>query len=427
MEPHFPAQLLPSTARVSAGGLVVGDVAVADLAAEHGTPLLIYDEDHLRQRCAEVTHAFPDGASYAAKAFLCRAVARIVYDAGLGVDVASGGEMAIALRAGVPAAALTLHGNNKSSDELAAALDAGVGRIVIDSRDDFERLARLAAGRGTTQRVALRVNPGVTAGAHPSIMTGQATSKFGVAVAGGVAADMVGRVRATPHLTFTGIHVHAGSQVTDLVPLMRAITAAAEVATACAAEELIVGGGLGVALVAGQSAPTITEWGAAAHEAARAAGFAGRILAEPGRAIVCSAAITVYSVGTVKHLGEHSIVVAVDGGISDNPRPALYGSAYQPLLVRHPILPDVAAPGVYTVVGKNCESSDTFARNVAMAARPRGGDLLCLPATGAYTYAMSSNYNGLPRPAVVMVSGGTARLILRRETLDDLCRTEVVA
>ena len=428
MEPSFPTELLPSSARPSGEGLEVGGVAVATLVAEHGTPLLVYDEDHLRARCADVLRAFPGGVSYAAKAFLCRHVARLVHEAGLGIDVASGGEMAIALAAGVPATALTLHGNNKSSTELSAALEVGVGRIVIDSSDELETLSGLAAARDRTQRVALRVNPDVAAGAHQSVMTGHATSKFGVAISGGEAADLVGRIRATRNLEFTGIHVHAGSQVADLAPLVQAITAAAGVARTCAAADLIVGGGLGVAYLAGQTAPSIAAWGEAAHRAARAAGFEGRVLAEPGRAIAATAAVTVYRVGTIKRVGEGTTIVAIDGGISDNPRPALYGSTYQPLLVRHPYAPGPAPPGRrYTIVGKNCESSDTFAADVALAAEPRGGDLICLPVTGAYTYSMSSNYNGLCRPAVVMVRGGAARVVLRRENLDDLIRADVIA
>jgi len=427
MGPSFPTELLPSSARSSELGLVVGGVPVAALAAEHGTPLIVYDEDHLRQRCADVRRAFPDGASYAAKAFLCRSVARLVHEAGLGIDVASGGELAIALGGGVPASALTLHGNNKSSDELGAALDVGIGRIVIDSWDELDRMSGLADTHGARQRVALRVNPSVTAGAHQSIMTGHATSKFGVAIAGGEAAQLVARIRATPRLEFTGIHVHAGSQVTDLGPLAQSITAAAAVARECDAADLIVGGGLGVAYTAGQTAPGIAAWGAMAHAAARASGFEGRVLAEPGRAIAATAAITVYTLGTIKRLAEHSIVVAIDGGISDNPRPALYGSSYQPLLARHPFLPETAERGPYSIVGKNCESSDTFARDVGLAAEPRRGDILCLPVTGAYTYSMSSNYNGLCRPAVVLVRDGGGRLILRRESIDDLLRADVIA
>ena len=422
----FPHQLLPSSALSGGAGLQIGGIAVAALAAEHGTPLLVYDEEHLRRRCAEVVRAFPDGASYAGKAFLCRAMARLAHEEGLGVDVASSGELAIAMAGGVPAAALTVHGNNKSDAELNAAITARVGRVVIDSWDECDRLSALADAHGATCTVALRVNPGVTTATHRSVMTGHAASKFGVAIAGGESAALVARIRATAHLELTGIHVHAGSQITDLEPLGHAIAAAATVARDCGAADLIVGGGIGVAYTVGERSTDIADWGAVAHRAARASGFEGRILAEPGRTIAATAAATVYTVGTIKRLAERTILLAVDGGISDNPRPALYGSTYQPILVGHPSVAEPAVGGPYTVVGKNCESSDTFARDIALPEEPRLGDLLCLPVTGAYTYSMASNYNGLCRPAVVMVGHGRGRVIVRRETIDDLLRSDVL-
>lgn len=422
----FPHQLLPSSARPGSAGLEIGGLALATLVAEHGTPLLVYDEEHLRRRCAEVTRAFPDGASYAGKAFLCRAMARLVHEEGLGIDVASSGELAIAMAGGVAAAALTVHGNNKSDAELGAAIAAGVGRIVIDSWDECDRLSALADAHGSTCAVALRVNPGVITATHRSVMTGHAASKFGVAIAGGEAAALVARVRATAHLHLAGIHVHAGSQITDLDPLGQAIAAAATVARDCGAADLIVGGGIGVAYTVGERSTDIAAWGAMAHQAARASGFEGRILAEPGRTIAATGAATVYTIGTIKRLAERTILLAIDGGISDNPRPALYGSSYQPILVDHPSVAEPAVNGPYTVVGKNCESSDTFARDVELPAEPRIGDLLCLPVTGAYTYSMASNYNGLCRPAVVMVGHGRGRVIVRRESIDDLLRSDVL-
>jgi diaminopimelate decarboxylase len=422
----FPDRLLPSSAFAGDSGLQIGGVPLSALAAEHGTPVVVYDEEHLRQRCAEVMQAFPDGASYAGKAFLCRAMARLVHEEGLGIDVASSGELAIAMAGGVPAAALTLHGNNKSNAELGAAITAEVGRIVIDSWDECDRVSALADAHGSTCLVALRVNPGVVTATHQSVMTGHAASKFGVAIAGGQAAALVARIKATERLQLTGIHVHAGSQISDLERLGQAIAAAAAVARDCGAADLIVGGGIGVAYTVGQRSTDIADWGAVAHEAARASGFEGRILAEPGRTIAATAAATVYTIGTIKRLAERTILLAIDGGISDNPRPALYGSIYQPILLDHPSVAEPALAGPYTVVGKNCESSDTFARDIALPAAPRLGDLLCLPVTGAYTYSMSSNYNGLCRPAVVMVSQGRGRVIVRRESIDDLLCCDVV-
>lgn len=425
MGPVFPSDILPSSASVGARGLEIGGISVATIAAEYGTPLLIYDEAHLRDRCRQARAAFPDGVSYASKAFLCRSIARLVQEEGLGLDVASGGELAIALAAGVPGSALTLHGNNKSTTELSAALDAEVGRIVVDCSDEVDRLETLTRRCPERRGVLLRVNPAVTADTHPSVATGHAASKFGVALAGGQAAELVGRIRASRNLRFDGIHVHAGSQITTLDPLVASISSAASLAREFGASELIVGGGLGVAYTSGQRVPSFAEWGAAARAAARASGFNGRLLAEPGRAIAATAAITVYTIGTIKTLTERSILLAVDGGISDNPRPALYQSAFQPLLVRSPLVSMVERAGPYTVVGKNCESSDTFARDVAMSAEPGIGDLLCIPVVGAYTYAMSSHYNGLCRPAVVLVGGGSARVILRRERFEDLLGCDV--
>lgn len=421
----FPSGLLPRTAERSADGLAIGGIPVASLAVQYGTPLIAYDEVHLRGRCAEVRGAFPGGASYAAKAFLCRAMARLVHDEGLGIDVASGGEFAVARASGVPAEALTLHGNNKSLYELRTALVEGAGRVVIDSRDELDRLIALTEGRWVRQRVAVRVKPSVDVDTHRSVMTGHHASKFGVAIEGGEAAALVERIRACDGLVFGGVHVHAGSQISDLEALGRAIIAAARFATECDAAELVVGGGLAVAHTTGDGAPSIAEWGAAAQRAARAGGFAGPVLAEPGRAIAATAAVTVYTIGTVKRVDEGRILLAIDGGISDNPRPALYGSAYQPFLARHPLVAAPPSIGAFTVVGKNCESSDTFASDVAIPGDPRAGDLLCLPVTGAYTYSMSSHYNGLGRPAVVMVRDGASRLVLRRETVADLLRADV--
>jgi diaminopimelate decarboxylase len=423
----FPADLFPISTRIGDLGLEVGAIPVETLVAQYGTPLLVYDEEDLRQRCRQAGAAFPDGVSYACKAFLCRSMARLVHEEHLGLDVASGGELAIALAAGVPARDLTLHGNNKSTAELGAALDVGVGRIVIDSFDELAQLKTLMASRHERQVVLIRINPSVAASTHQSMRTGHPASKFGVALGDGQAEELVRRVRASRGLRFEGIHVHAGSQILDLEPLARSISVAAAFAKECDASELIVGGGLGVAYVAGEVAPSIAAWGAAAHTAARASGFRGPLRAEPGRAIAALAAIAVYTIGTIKSVAGHATMLAIDGGISDNPRPALYGSTYQPILVRHPFVPKGDRAGPYTVVGKNCESSDTFARDVEILADPQSGDLLCLPVNGAYSYAMSSHYNGLGRPAVVLVRDRRAHVILRRECFQDLIHADVFA
>jgi diaminopimelate decarboxylase len=415
-----PGSLLPVTARSGDLGLEIGGVSLAELAARYGTPVFVYDEHHLRNACRAARAAFPDGASYASKAFLCRSVARLVHEEGLGLDVASGGELAIAVAAGVPPHAITLHGNNKCGSELETALALGVGRIVVDGDDELGRLESLTAGT-EGPGILVRVNPGVTAPTHRSIRTGHADSKFGVPLADGRAAGLVSRVRKSPRLRFTGIHMHIGSQMTDLAPLRDAIRSSAEFAESAGAAELIVGGGLGVCYDPADTAPTIAAWGEIARRAVREAGFSGRVMAEPGRVLVATAGLTVYTIGSRKQAGTTTLL-AVDGGISDNPRPALYQARYRPLLVRHPHLDERA--DTYTVVGKNCESSDTFASDVTISGAPRVGDLLCIPVTGAYCHAMSSRYNGLLRPPVILVGDGMARVILRRETIDDVLRTD---
>jgi diaminopimelate decarboxylase len=343
---------------------------------------------------------------------------------GLGLDVASGGELAIALSAGTSAEYITLHGNNKSQSELKAALDAGVGRIVADSPDEVDRLEFQASGMKVPPRILVRVNPGIVAETHKSIRTGHSNSKFGVSLARGSADDLVSRVRKSDNLHFGGIHVHIGSQMTDLEPLARAIEAAAKFAVSVHAEELIVGGGLGVPHRSGDIAPSVAAWGETARGAAHAGGFDGPLLSEPGRVLVAGAGVALYTIGTIK-LGETTNFLAIDGGISDNPRPAMYQARYQPLLARHPYVSSEAGP--YSVVGKNCESSDTFASGVDIPGNPKVGDLLCLPATGAYCYSMASQYNGLGRPAIAIAFRGQSRIIVRRETVEDLLNLDRVA
>jgi diaminopimelate decarboxylase len=421
---NLPASLLPVTARVGDLGLEIGGISLVELAEQHGTPLYVYDEQHLRNACQATRAAFPDGVSYASKAFLCRSIARLVHEEGLGLDVASGGELAIAVAAGVPAHAITLHGNNKSRAELKAALAFGIGRIVVDGDDELDRLEVLTAGLDAAPpRVLVRVNPSVTAPTHRSIRTGHADSKFGVPLADGRAAALVRRARKSPGLRFAGIHMHIGSQMTDLTPLRDAIRTSAAFADEVGAGELIVGGGLGVCYRTADTAPTIAAWGEIARRAARDAGFTGRIMAEPGRVLTATAGLTIYTIGARKQTGATRLL-AVDGGISDNPRPALYQARYRPLLVRHPYVGECA--DTFTVVGKNCESSDTFASDVALSGEPRIDDLLCMPVTGAYCHAMSSRYNGLPRPPVVLVRDGAARVIVRRETIEDVLRSDVL-
>jgi diaminopimelate decarboxylase len=420
--------LLPDNATVDAdGSLVIAGCRIDDLAAEYGTPLFVYDEDHLRARCREAVAAFGDGVAYATKAFLCLAMARLVHEEGMSLDVATGGEMHVALAAGVPADRLVLHGNNKSVDELARARSAGedgrgVARIVVDSFDELDRLDRLHLADGKVPQVLVRATPGVEAHTHEFVRTGQIDSKFGFGVASGDLAKAVDRAAGSPAVDLVGVHAHIGSQVFVADFFHQAIDVIAPWVRDLDLPELSIGGGLGVPYVEGESAPSITEWGRTIVDSCRAAGITSRVVAEPGRSIVAQAALTVYTVGTIKEVPGVRTYVSVDGGMSDNPRPVLYGSGYEAFLPRA-----VAAdrPQRVTVVGKHCESGDMLVRDAQVPADLAIGDLLATPVTGAYGHSMGSNYNKVLRPAVVFVRDGDARLVVRRETYEDLLRADL--
>jgi diaminopimelate decarboxylase len=417
----LPRHLLPLTADIADDGrLRVGGVDLLDLTAEHGTPLFVYDEEHLRQRCREAVQAWGDGVAYASKAFLCKAMAALAHEEGMCIDVSTGGELHVALAAGVPAQRLILHGNNKSVQELTTAIEAGVGRIVVDSFDELDRLELL----GLPAVVLLRVTPGVEAHTHEYVMTGQDDSKFGFGLASGAAIAAVERVRQIRSLQLAGIHAHIGSQIFLLHSFVKEVEALADFFTPLALPELCVGGGLGVAYVEGEESAGIDQWAGTVINACRQAGIpsATRITAEPGRAIVAAAAITLYTVGTIKDLPGIRTYVSVDGGMSDNPRPVLYGSGYEAFLPR---ATTADRPKTVTVVGKHCESGDVIVRDARVPADVHTGDILATPVTGAYGHSMASNYNKVPRPAVVFVRDGEARTVVRRETLDDLLRLDL--
>ena len=420
----LPLDLLPDTSVASADGrLRVGGVDVLELAEQYGTPLFVYDEAHLRARCREAREVFgPDGAVYATKAFLCRAMARLVHEEGLRLDVATGGELEVALAAGVPADRLVLHGNNKSLDELRRALEVGVGRVVVDSDDELERIEGLVAGGLAVPSVLVRINPGIDVHTHEHVRTGNLDSKFGFPVPTGQAHDAVQRARSSPAMELRGVHLHIGSQVFSVANFLDGLSAVAPFVREHEPEELVVGGGLGVAYLAGETAPSITEWGSAVLERCRTEGITARISAEPGRAIAAGAAITLYTVGTVKYLPGVRTYVAVDGGMSDNPRPVLYGSGYETFLPRA-VSSRREMP--IRLVGKHCESGDLLVRDGLVPADLAVGDVVATPVTGAYGHSMGSNYNKVLRPPVVFVADGTARLVVRRETLDDLLATDV--
>jgi diaminopimelate decarboxylase len=416
--------LLPDSAAVADDGmLTIGGCRIDHLAAEHGTPLFVYDEHHLRARCREAVGAFGAGrVIYATKAFLCTAMARLAYDEGLLLDVASGGELYVALRAGVPAEAITVHGNNKSVDELRMAVEAGVRYIVVDSFDELNRLDALHAGGLPAPSVVARITPGVHVHTHEFIATGQDDSKFGFNLGNGDAHKAIERMRAAPSVNLIGVHCHIGSNVFTASNFAKATEVMASFAAPLDLPELILGGGLGVAYVEGEEAPTITQWGNVLLDACQAMGVRSNVSVEPGRAIAAAAAVTVYTVGTVKRIPDVRTYVAVDGGMSDNPRPVLYGSGYEAMLAR---APKAERTATVRVVGKHCESGDVLIRDAQVPADLAVGDLLVTPVTGAYGHSMGSNYNKLPRPAVVFVADGDARLVVRRETYEDLVQWDV--
>ena len=414
--------LLPDTALIDNGRLSIGGCDVEALAHEHGTPLFIYDEEHLRARCKEAVDAFGPSVAYASKAFLCVAMAKLVHEEGMAIDVSTGGEMFVALAAGVPPERLVFHGNNKSSRELEMALNVDIGRIVIDSWDEIARIEALVDAGASPPSVLIRVNPGIEAHTHQYLQTGITDSKFGFPIEASKAQSAIDHVRASHAMYYRGVHMHIGSQVFDVVSFARAIETLAPFVRESEAAEFSVGGGLGIAYVHGERSESITQWAATIADAAARAGIDASISAEPGRSIVATAAVTAYTVGTVKEVPGVRTYVAVDGGMSDNPRPVLYGSGYE---VFRAVDADAPRPSRAHIVGKHCESGDIIVRDAAVPADLAPRDILCTPVTGAYGHSMGSNYNKVLRPAVVFVSKGDARIVVERETYEDLIARDV--
>jgi diaminopimelate decarboxylase len=430
------------------GVLEVAGVDVRDLAERYGTPLFVIDEADFRSRAAEFAAAFgAEAVHYAAKAFLCTEVARWVAEEGLSLDVASGGELAVALRAGFPPERIALHGNNKSLDELVAAVEAGVGRVVLDSFHEIARLDAVARERGVVVPVMVRLTVGVEAHTHEFIATAHEDQKFGFSIAGGeasAAAEAVRRVLAADGLALVGLHSHIGSQIFDTegfeVAAHRVVRFLAKLHkehggdAVAALTTLDLGGGFGIAYRAEETpvdVPDLAEElrGIVKRECHAEDLDVPQIAVEPGRAIAGPAGITLYTVGTLKDvpLGGSSArrYVSVDGGMSDNIRTALYDAVYDCRLVSRSSERDGSGDAVLSrVVGKHCESGDVVVRDCWLPADLAPGDLLAVAATGAYCYSMASSYNRLPRPAVVAVRDGQARALLRRETLEDQFRLE---
>jgi diaminopimelate decarboxylase len=428
-------QLWPRTVtRAEAGALEIGGLSVRDLAAEYGTPAYLLDEDDLRSRCRDFAAAFA-GADvyYAGKSFLCKAVVKVIDEEGLFLDVCSGGELAVALAAGFPAERMGFHGNNKSVSELTRALDAGVGRIILDSFQEIDRLTALARAAGKRPKVLVRVTVGVEAHTHEFIATAHEDQKFGFSLAGGAAFEAAIRVLDEDVLDLHGLHSHIGSQIFDTsgfeVATRRVLELQAQIRDARGVEpaELDLGGGFGIAYTtqddpspAGDLAKRINkivDAECAAENLRRP-----RLSIEPGRAIVGPAVLTLYEVGTVKDVDGIRTYVSVDGGMSDNIRTALYDASYSATLAGRK---SEAPPLLARVVGKHCESGDIVVKDEFLPADVQPGDLLAVPGTGAYCRSMASNYNHVPRPPVIAVRDGVARVIVRRETEDDLLALDV--
>jgi diaminopimelate decarboxylase len=424
----------PRTSSRADGAVTIAGVDVRDLAKEHGTPLYVVDEEDFRSRCRDYQAAFPDAdVFYAGKAFLCKEAARWIDQEGLGLDVCSAGELAVALSVGFPPERIALHGNNKSAAELEKALEVGVGRIVVDSFEEIARLAYLAERRGVRPKVQIRVTTGVEAHTHEFIATAHDDQKFGLSLSGGAAAEAARRVLALPQLELVGLHSHIGSQISDTAGFEVAARRLAALLVEIKEEhgivlpELDLGGGYGIPYVDGDDAPDIKVIADSLREiVAKACEVADlplpRLTVEPGRAIAGLAGVTLYDVGTVKDVEGLRTYVSVDGGMSDNIRTALYGADYTCVLASRE---SAARPMLSRLVGKHCESGDMVVRDLWLPGDLVPGDLLAVAGTGAYCRSLASNYNYLPKPAVVAVRDGRSRVIIRRETDDDLLRGQL--
>ncbi|WP_269858318.1 diaminopimelate decarboxylase [Streptomyces sp. RPT161] len=421
-----------STRRAPRDELTVGGVALTEIAERFGTPVYVLDEDEVRDRCRAYRDAFPDAdILYAAKAFLCRAMANWVQEEGLGLDVSSAGELELAVTTGFPPERMVMHGNAKSPEDLRAAIRLGVGRVVIDSSGEIARLAAEVPS-GTRQKVLVRVIPGIAAGGHTAIRTGTEDQKFGLSLVDGSAQHAIARILDQPGLELVGLHCHLGSQIATVKPYMLAVRRMVGLLSRIRRQhgvslpELDLGGGHAVAYRPGESLLDIAALGTRVRSELDASCAAAdlpvpRLTIEPGRAIAGPAGVALYRVLSVKRTGDRTFV-AVDGGMSDNPRPALYGVRYAPRLLgrRSP-----AGFRPATVVGRHCEAGDVLASDVQLPDDTRPGDLIAIPVAGAYHLSMASGYNMVGRPPVVAVTGGRARLLVRRESFDDIRSRDV--
>jgi diaminopimelate decarboxylase len=431
--------LFPLTAEVSKQGhLVIGGCDVVDLAEEFGTPLYLFGESTLRHKCREFKDEFckyhPDTlVIYASKAFLNRALALIFKEEGLGLDVVSGGELSIAYSVDFPLDKVYFHGNNKTPEELNMVLDLGVGRIVVDSFHELELLNELAGKRGIRQNILLRLTPGVDPHTHQYTTTGMIESKFGFPLTTGQAEEAVNQAVSASNLNLLGLHFHLGSPVPEVQPYELAIELVLRFAREVCRKlgfnlsEFDIGGGFAVPYTLDSKAPTIPDYARAItgklNGLISELGLSRpRLIIEPGRAIVAQAGVALYKVGAIKEIPSIKKYVCVDGGISDNIRPALYGAKYEALVANKAL---EAERDKVTIAGKLCESGDILVRDINLAS-VQPADIIAIPVCGAYSIPMASNYNAMPRPAIVMVKEGRARLIRRRETYQDLTSLDLI-
>ena len=431
------SSVLPMTSEIRDGHLWVGGVDLVGLANDQGTALYVMDEAHIRHQLREfrrwTSYHWGDVETvYAAKAFMCKAMCRLVHEEGCMVLCASGGELAIALASGVPASRIQVHGNNKTIAEITEAVEAGVDRIIADSQLELRRISEIASARGVEQDVLLRVTPGVKPDTHGYIQTGQEDSKFGFGLNHGLAMEGVRTAVGLPGIRFAGLHMHIGSQIFALQSYSKAIEVIVDFMrrvseeTGAEVRDLDVGGGIGIKYGLADEPSTVEDFGKVVvdgikDECERNGLPVPRILIEPGRAVVANAGVTLYTVGTIKELPGIRTYVAIDGGMTDNIRPALYGARYECLVANKA---DQPRTEIVTVAGKHCETGDLIARDTPIQPVVTG-DTLCVCATGAYCQSMSSNYNKQVRPAVVFVKDGDARVVMRRETYDDLMNCDV--
>ncbi len=423
----------------SKGHLEIGGCDAVELAREFGTPLYVMDEGLIRRNCSSfrdslMKHYGGNGLIlYASKAFCAMAMCRIIESEGLGLDVASGGELYTAIKSGFSMERVYFHGNNKTEGEIELAVENNVGRIIIDNREELFKVHRLASGLGRKVRVTFRIKPGIDAHTHDAVKTGMSNSKFGLTLENGEALEVISQAKAMENIIIKGIHCHIGSQLFHIAPYKAAAQTMVDFldrirkTLGVELEEINLGGGFGVRYTARHSSIDIDSFigeicRTVKEECEKRGIKPPALLLEPGRSIVAPAGITLYTVGTVKGGNGFNRYIIVDGGMADNPRYVLYQAPYEALLAHHPQAPAVSEA---TIAGKSCESGDILIRNIAMP-EVKPGDILAVLATGAYNYSMSSNYNRLPRPAVLLVRNGRARVIVKREDYEDIVRNDII-